>query len=168
MFLVFWLLESSLLLDKGQTSLSLVQTQKGSQQGFTLVQIVACRTNLLPTIISPHSLSTEGWGLSHERSDGWGATGMVFFGWCYVWMQCRPKIELFGNTCPQSQPTESGGDPEDLKDGISLPAHPWLTDQATVRIPPLHSTENLKFNGPDQPFNLRNTLADLLETYKEQ
>ena len=85
----------------------------------------ACRTSLLPTIISPHSLSTEGWGLSHERCGG--ATGMVFFGWCYVWMQGGPKIKLFGNTCPQSHPTESGGDPEDLRDGISLPAHPWLT-----------------------------------------
>ena len=44
----------------------------------------ACRTSLLPTIISPHSLSTEGWGLSHERCGGgpqeWSSLGGVMSG----------------------------------------------------------------------------------------
>lgn len=99
LFLVFWLLASSLLLDKDQTSLSLVQTQKKTLSGISISSIAACSTKLFPTIISWHSLVCRGvWTHSNDRSQGWEGCREALFSptWCYVWMEFRPKIKLFG------------------------------------------------------------------------
>lgn len=67
--------------------------------GYPLVQIAACSTKLFPTIISWHSLVCRGVRThSNDRSQGWEGCREALFSptWCYVWMEFRPKIKLFG------------------------------------------------------------------------
>lgn len=79
-FLFSGLLRAHYITGQGSNLFVFGSDSKRLSAGFHTVQIVACRTNLLPTIISPHSLSTEGQP-EPRRSDLMGGHRKVFFGW---------------------------------------------------------------------------------------